>query len=119
MNPNLLHETVLWDTACSGIFVRQEHAEQMEFPCEEKRLTVATLGGMITEIDGLIYECTIKDLKGKKYTFFAHGLSQVTGELGRPLEKSVMKCLFPNICGAHDLTSDSQVDYLIGLGKAS
>ena len=74
---------------------------------------------MITEIDGLIYECTIQDLKGKTYTFFAHGLSQVTGELGRPLEKSVMKRLFPNICGAHDLTSDSQVDYLIGLGKAS
>ena len=119
ISPDLTHETVLWDSACSGMFVRQNHAEKMGFPYKEKKLKVATLGGQITEIDGRIYECTIRDQKGKTYTFSAHGLEQVTGDLGKPLEKSVMKRLFPNVCGAHTLTSDSEVDYLIGLAKAS
>ena len=113
------YETVLWDSACTGMFVRQGHAEDMEFPCEKRRLTVVTLGGKVQEIDGVIYECSIKDQQGRVYKFFAHGLEQVTGHLGAPLSKEVMKKMFPNIIGAHTMTGASNVDYMIGLRKAS
>ena len=46
------YESVLWDTTCSGIFVRTEHTERMNFPSKEKRLRVSTLGGAKKEIDG-------------------------------------------------------------------
>ena len=46
------YETVLWDSACTGRFVRKEHARQMGFPFQKQRLRVCTLGGDIREIDG-------------------------------------------------------------------
>ena len=119
VNPDLSHETVLWDSACSDIFVRHDHARAMKFPYKEKRLQVATLGGHIREIDGVIYTCRVKDQKGRIYEFQAHGLDRVTGDLGRAIDKNVMRQLFPDIIGAHSLTGSSEVDYLIGLGKAS
>ena len=72
----------------------------MEFTFERKRFNVVTLGGKVQEIDGVIYECSIKDQQGRVYKFFAHGLEQATGHLGAPLSKEVMKKLFPNIIGA-------------------
>ena len=30
--PDQTHETVLWDSACTDIFVRHDHARQMKFP---------------------------------------------------------------------------------------
>ena len=86
-------EAVLWDTACSGIFVRNEHAMKMKFPFEERRLRVRTLGGDEKEINGRIYDCQIKDLRGKIYEFKAHGLDNVTGDLGGVPSKKVMKKL--------------------------
>ena len=61
------HESVLWDTACSSIFMRTEHTERMKFPCKEKRLCVRTLGGVQKEIDSKIYNCHIRDWKGRIY----------------------------------------------------
>ena len=113
------HETALWDTACTGMFVRNEHAESMKFPCKKKRLRVCTLCSDVKEIDGLIYECSIKDLDGNVYTFSAHGLDQVTGRLNTEIGRDLMKKLFPNVPGAHRMCGANQVDYLIGLGKAS
>ena len=119
ISPSKSHETVLWDTACTGMFVRHSHAKEMEFPFEERKLRVVTLGGRVEEIDGVIYHCSIKDQNGKIYKFFAHGLDTVTGHLGDPLSKDTMKKLFPDIIGAHTMTGASSVDYMIGLGKAS
>ena len=51
------HESVLWDTACSGMFVKMEHVNQMNFPCREKRLHVKTLGGEEKDIEGKVYDC--------------------------------------------------------------
>ena len=31
-------ETALWDSACTGRFVRNKHARQKKFPFKEKRL---------------------------------------------------------------------------------
>ena len=45
------HETVLWDTACTGRFVRSQHEEQMQFPYKQKRLRVTTLVGKIQDMD--------------------------------------------------------------------
>ena len=117
--PDQTHETVLWDSACTDIFVRHDHARQMKFSYKEKRLRVSTLGGHVREIDGVIYDCRIKDQHGRIYEFKAHGLDEVTGDLGNAVNKSTMKKLFPNVVGAHSLTGASRVDYLIGLGKAS
>ena len=119
LDPQLEHETVLWDSACSGFFVRHGHAKHMNFPFEEKRLRVITLGGNVTEIDGVVYQCKIVDQKGKVHEFLAHGLDEVTGALCNPLSKDTMRQLFPNIIGAHNLSGASQVDYLIGIGRAS
>ena len=77
------------------------------------------LGGHIKEIDGVIYQCQVKDQKGKVYKFEAHGLDEVTGEMGKPLSREVMKQLFPNIIGAHSMSGTAKVDYLIGLSQAS
>ena len=63
------NESVLWDTACNGIFVRTKHAEMMNFPCETKRVRVSTLGGDEKEIDSKIYDCHIKDEEGRFYHF--------------------------------------------------
>ena len=112
-------DVVLWDTACTGKFVRNGHAREMKFPYREKQLRVVTLGGQVQEINGLIYDCQIKDQQGKIHKFTAHGLDQVTGALGRSLSKNIMKQLFPNVIGAHALSVDAEVDYLIGLEKAS
>ena len=37
-------ESVLWDTACSGIFVRTEHAELMNFPYRKKEVAGQDFG---------------------------------------------------------------------------
>ena len=67
------HETVLWNTACTGYFVRHAHAKKMGFPYQERRLKVLTLGGHIREIDGVVYQCKIKDHRGGKvHEFHAH-----------------------------------------------
>ena len=50
------YESVLWDSACSGLFVRDEHARKMGFVCQQKRLRVITLGGDVKEIDGVLYQ---------------------------------------------------------------
>ena len=113
------YETVLWDTACTGLFVRNEHARKMNFPCKERRLRVCTLGGVIKEIDGLIFECQITDLKGNVYEFLAHGLDQVTGALNTMLSEDLMRQLFPNVIGGHRMCGATEVDYLIGLSKVS
>ena len=91
----------------------------MNFPFREKRLRVSTLGGHIREIDGTIYRCTIRDLKGNLYEFEAHGLDEVTGEMGLPISKEVMKQMFPDVIGAHSMSGTAKVDYLIGLSQAS
>ena len=116
---SLKYETALWDSACTGMFVRNEHAENMKFPCKEKRLRVLTLGGDIKEIDGLLYECKIRDLEDNVHEFTAHGLNEVTGHLSTVLSKDLMEKLFPDVAGAYKVCGASQVDYLIGLGKAS
>ena len=112
-------EVALWDTACTGLFVRTAHAKRMGFPCQERRLRVCTLGGDVKEIDGLIFQCEIVDRNGNRHSFTAHGLDEVTGSLNTMLSDSLMKRLFPNVIGAHRMCGAQQVDYLIGLGKAS
>ena len=113
------YESVLWDSACSGLFVRDEHARKMGFACQQKRLRVITLGGDVKEIDGVLYQCEIKDLDGNRYQFLAHGLEQVTGFLETNLSKELMRKLFPGIIGGYKMCGAKQVDYLIGLAKAS
>ena len=94
LNPDKSHEMVLWDSACTDIFVRHGHARDMKFPYQEKRLKVTTLGGHIREIDGVVYDCTIKDQKGKTHRFKAHGLDKVTGDLGNAIEREIMNKMF-------------------------
>ena len=95
LSENLPFETVLWDSACTGYFVRHDHAKAMGFPYEEKRLRVSTLGGNVQEIDGVIYRCKVKDQKGRVHEFYAHGLDEVTGDLGGPINKKRHETAFP------------------------
>ena len=90
-------ESVLWDTACSGMFVRTEHAKRMNFPFQERKLRMQTLGGEEKDIEGQVYECQIRDLEGKVYQFKAHGLDRVTGSLGDVPNKRVLQKLFPYV----------------------
>ena len=113
------YETILWDTACSGLFVRNEHAFNMKFPFKERRLRVCTLGGDIKEIDGKIFECQIRDIKGNVHKFSAHGLDEVTDSLSTDIEEALLRKLFPNVVGISKICGARQVDYLIGLSKAS
>ena len=39
---------------------------------------VRTLGGEEKEIDGKVYDCQIRDLKGRVYHFKAHSFYKVT-----------------------------------------
>ena len=112
-------ETVLWDSACTGLFVRNEHAVRMNFESKERRLRVCTLGGEVKEIDGTIFECYITDLKGEKHYFSAHGLDEITGALNTMLGEDLMRKLFPSVIGAQRMCVAGPVDYLIGLSKAS
>ena len=77
------------------------------------------LGGQVQEIDGVVYDCKIRDQKGKIVEFSAYGLAEVTGSLGDPLGKDVMRKLFPDVVGGHKLSGATTVDYLIGISKAS
>ena len=43
-------KTVLWDTACSGIYMRGEHRKRTKFPSRERCLIVKTFGGKTKEI---------------------------------------------------------------------
>ena len=63
------YKSVLWGTACSGIFVSMEHVERMSFSSKEKRLRVMTLGEVKKEIYSRIYDCKIKDLKNDTALF--------------------------------------------------
>ena len=112
-------ETVLWDSACTGQFVRTNHAIERGFPSQRKQLRVCTLGGDVKEIDGIIYECSIRDLAGNIHTFPAHGLEELTGSLNNMLGEDLMRKLFPEVIGAQKMCVNSRVDYLIGLSKAS
>ena len=116
------YDTVLWDPACSGSFVRNAHAEAMNFPSMAEKMMVCTLGGEVMEIDGVVYQCKIRDLDGKVHEFVAHGLDDVTGELGQPLTLMQIQKLFPHIKAEKEkrkLIGTTQVDYLIGINKAS
>ena len=113
------YETVLWDSACSGLFVRDEHARQKKFPFKNKQLRVVTLGGDVKEVDSRIYDCQVKDLQGNVYHFQAHGLETITGSLNTRLSEELMDQLFPSIKGGYRMCGAETVDYLIGLGKAS
>ena len=53
------HDTALWDSASTGILVRNAHAIEMGFPCQKKRLRVIVLGGDVKEIDCLLYQCRV------------------------------------------------------------
>ena len=116
------YETVLWDPASSGIFVRNSHARLMNFPSRSERMTVCTLGGDVKEIDGVVYRCRIKDLDGREHEFLAHGLDEVTGRLSHPMTTRQVGELFPHLKSERErrrLIGSTEVDYLIGLGKAS
>ena len=113
------HETVLWDPASTSCFVRNNHARKMNFPSKEKRLRVCTLGGDTREIDGVVFMCKVKDLSGKEYEFPAYGLNEVTGTLGKTLGKEQMNKLFPTVQGGYKMCGATEVDYLIGMSKAS
>ena len=110
---------VMWDTACSCVLVRIEHAERMNFPSQEKRLHVRTLGGVMKEIDSRIYIRQIKDWDGTIYEFMAHGLDKVTREIGDGPSRDVLQKLFPRVQNMGNMMGSQDVDYLIGLGKAS
>ena len=58
-------------------------------------------------------------MEGKVYQFKAHGLDRVTGSLGDDPDKRVLQKLFPYVQSAWDMRSSQDVDYLIGLGRAS
>ena len=72
---------------CQVCTCKEDGFSVMGFPYQERRLKVVTLGGHIREIDGVIYQCKIKDQSGKVYEFHAHGLDRVTGDLGHALGK--------------------------------
>ena len=116
---NRVHEVVIWDTASSGIFVRNQHARDMKFPGYKKRLRVSTLGGEEKEIDGVEYLCKIIDLQKQVHVFEAYGLDEVTGCLGELLAPDKFKEMFPNLLGGYKVVGRGPVDYLIGLCKAS
>ena len=48
------------------------------FASRSKWLRVVTLGGEIKEMDTVIFDFKIKDLRGNFYKFQAHGLDDVT-----------------------------------------
>ena len=50
---------------------------------------VRTSGGEEKEIDGKVYDCQIKDLKGRVYHFKAYRLDKVTVDLGDVPSKNI------------------------------
>ena len=77
------------------------------------------LRGKEKEIEGRVYDCQIRDLEGKTYEFKTHSLDKVTGDLEDAPSKGVLQKLFPDVWSAWDTTSFLDIDYLIGLVKAS
>ena len=53
-------ETVLWDTVCSNIFVRNDNAKMLKCPSRERHRKVCTLRVETKEIDEVIYVCKIR-----------------------------------------------------------
>ena len=80
---------------------------------------VRTLGGEERELDGMIYDYQIKDLMARVHHFKAYGLDRDAEGLGDVPRQEALQKLFPQVQGAGRLASLQEVDYLIGLRKAS
>ena len=67
-NENAGFETVLWDSGSCHHYDSTAHAEYMQFPKKEEQMSVITLGGEEKEMDGIIYQCKIRDKAGRMFS---------------------------------------------------
>ena len=91
----------------------------MGFPGREEKMCIVTLGGDVKIIDGVIYVCKIRDLNGRVSKFKALGLEAITKPMECPLTIRQLRKMFPLHSRSDCLVGKEQVNYLIGLSKAS
>ena len=112
--------SVFWDLGSTSNFIREEFAKMCGFSGKTERLTVKTLGNVITDYTVISYHCSMKDTNGVSREFRAYGMDSLTGGVTRIGLKKIKK-LFPHI--SHDLASDltrlQNVDVLIGMPHPS
>ena len=102
-------------------YVWRAHTEKMGFPGKEEKMCVVTLGGDVKVINRVTYVCKIRDLNGRVTKIKALGLESITKPMECPLTAGQLRKMFPSLSfKQHDhLEGTEQVDYLIGLSKAS
>ena len=112
--------SVFWDLGCSSNFVREEFAVSCGFRGKEERLSVKTLGDVVTDYTVMEYTCFLKDLNGEQLKFKAYGMACITGEVTF-IDLNKIKKLFPHIShnDAKKLTRLNHVDILIGMSHPS
>ena len=115
-----LTASVFWDLGCTSNFVREEFARSCGFRGRQEKLSVKTIGDVVTDYTVTSYRCFLKDENGDMKEFKAYGMESITGEVSR-IDLDKIKALFPHIPynQAQKLTRLSHVDVLIGMQHPS
>ena len=68
---------VFYDGGCTSDFVKVSYAKKMGFKGKVERLSVTTLGGVVTDLTVMTYTCSLRDEDGILHEFEAYGLESV------------------------------------------
>ena len=116
-----IQASVFWDLGCTSNFIRQEFAEMCGFKGHSEKLSVTTLGGVVTDYKTVTkYDCAILDENGNAESFEAYGIESITGKVSR-IDSGVLKRLFPHLSDRvhSSLLRSGDVDILIGISHPS
>ena len=112
--------SIFYDLGCSSNFVRDEFAKSCGFKGIQQKLSVKTLGGVITDYTVIEYSCYLKDINGEVRYFKAYGMDSITGEVSS-IDSNKIMSIFPHISlkEAKKLTRMNHVEILIGMPHPS
>ena len=113
--------SVFWDLGCTSNFVREAFARQCGYKGYPEKLSVTTLGGVVTEYKSVTrYRCSLIDQNGHAVSFDAYGMESITGSVSQ-VDGSVLRRLFPHVSDRvlRSLQRADDVDILIGISHPS
>ena len=111
---------VFFDYGSNKNFVKESFAKESGFKGRKEDLNVTTLGNVVTDIQVMAYQCTLRDVDGNMEVFEAYDMESITGALTQ-ISESQIRELFPHLSGKSikQLLRGETVDFLIGMCHAS
>ena len=94
--PKRKRANVFWDLGSTSNFVRESFAKQCGFRGRREDLNVTTLGNVVTDIEVVAYQCSLRDVNGNVEVFEAFGMESITGALTK-ISESHIQGLFPHL----------------------